>query len=810
MHTVQSIASEISKSSLPTTLFLGAGSSIPSGAPSGAALAAELTKNFFNGDKERDLADIAGRVELKFGRKPLIDFLRSKIDPLHPSKTVTQIPNFNFSRIFTTNYDLLVERAYHQASIDLPVVRSNKDYAFDERQYNTMLFKLHGCITEDRADGLSHGMILTDEDYSTYGRYRQIGFKFFEQSLATSNFVFVGYSMSDSNIKEYVERAIELTSQQNCPGKLYLLLYEEDEIEAQRWQNRGLNVAFGDLDRLLLALSSVDEDPNAVSIFSPVSNVSRHRVSAAISAINPLDERGGKGDLSKLVSGSAVTYSDIQEGFAFERSVANEIRQQISTSSSASIHVIVGPSGAGKSSAARLAMSALADNGLVCYEHKASVGVDFPTWRDIEREHFQNGETACVFFDEPNASQFAINQLATHIGDGKERSLSMVLTYHPSIWTFRTKSPALVKNAILHDLSRLTPADVNSIATHVRNLPQLARLLSQDVQSMTHSEMARMVSRKARSDLFVSLKYLFELRSLDEIVLKEFDQLGRNQPKEIRSDIRSLYETVSFLEAAGRHVHRQMVLRLSDVQADEIGDLLDYLEGVIFESERDDRIGGVYQWSTRHPRISSIIAGSKYSFARRKAFLKRIIESINPASAIERQFCAQLCNSDIGIESLPPEDQTEMYKLLTEVVPGERVPRHRLIRNLIRAKEFGPADLAIAEARDMRINDSVIHRYDVLLNVEKAANQSFLEDEDRLNLLSTAASKAMKSLSRRPDDKYNYESLCRATLALAQVSGDADQFDDALTRLRQSYQDLGDEQILGWIGRYESERVRLG
>ena len=809
MNDTQAIANAISESNIPTTLFLGAGASIPSGAPSGGALADELRKRFFEGDRRRELSDISGRVELKYGRTELIEFIRSKLKPLQPSNTLLQLPNFNFINIFTTNYDLLVEAAFDEAGVELPIVRSNKDYAFDNRQYNTVLFKLHGCVSEDRCDGLNHGMIITDEDYITYRTFRQIGFQHFEQSLATSNVVFVGYSMADANIKEYVERAVELTRSQECPGQIFLLLYEEDEIEATRWTNRGLRVGFGDLDALLAALASVDQDSMSVSIFSPISKMPKHLIAAEISSVNPEEEGKKASNLTHMIIGSPVTYADIQAGSAFSRSVVTETIQQVMSTDLSSMHVLLGPSGSGKTSAGRLAMHELSQRGIVCYEHKAHVAVDFPTWQDVEKEHYKNGERACLFLDEPNASQYAVNQLSKYLGQTQKRSLSVIIAYHPSIWSYRTKSPELTTKASVHDLSLLTPADVQSIAIHVKQSPALARLLSVDIQSMTHSEIASTISKRARADLFVSLKYLFETKSLDEIILREFDQLGRHQPDAIKTSIQSLYETVALLEACGRHVHRQMVFRVTDVEVEEISDLLDYLEGVVFESERDQHIGGTYQWTTRHQRIARIIAESKFSTRERYDVLERVVRSINPASKLERQFSAQLCNSEIGIESLSRDEQTMLYRLLVDTVPGERVPRHRLVRNLIRQGAFGDAELVIAESRDMNINDSVINRYDVQLNVAKAEKLDFLGAQDRLNLLDAAVSKATKSLSRRPDDMYNYENYCRASLALAQNGGGVEEFGVALQELKEAHKTLGDPFMVNWIGKYESEMARL-
>ncbi len=808
METTESIANAVAQSSIPTVLFLGAGASIGSGAPSAANLAEFLRTEHLPHERPRELSDISGRIELMWGRTTLTKSIRSVLSKLTPSAALSNLPNFNFSSIFTTNYDTLVEKSFEQSKIDIPVIRSNKDSAFDHRQYNTILYKLHGCITEDRADGLSHGMIITSEDYQTYDQYRQIGFRQFDQSLATSNVIFVGFSMSDANIREYVERALKTISTQECPGKIFLILFEEDEIDALRWENRGLRVAFGDLDSLLNSLATTNEDPRKVSIFSPITSAPRYQIAAEISSIFPSSETLKKPNLRRLVSGGELSYADIYNGYAFPRSAAREIVQQMINQDSAQLHVLLGPSGSGRTSAARMAAYDLMQKGFACYEHKSNIGIDFATWKDVDLGHQRRGERAVLVLDEPNASQFAVNQLASFLQDGNH-ALSLIIAYHPSIWSFRTKSPALVKKARIHPTHKLTPSDISGIVNHVRKIPDIAKLLDRRVQALSNHEIEQIVSRRAKSDLFVSLKFLFESKSLDEIILKEFDRLGRFRPKSITSDILNIYKIVALLEASGRHVHRQMVLRLCELEYGEIAEILDYFDGVLIEFERDSRVEGAYVWKTRHPKIAAIIAESKFSTKEKIDIFENIIRTINPASKIERQFCAVLCSSEIGIESLAKSDQTQIYQLLCDALPGERVPRHRLIRNLIREKRFGEAEIAIAESRDSRINDSVIFRYDVDLNVAKAEHLDFLDANDKNNLLETAVGKATNSVSRRPQDMHNYDSLCKASLAYALNGGDHEIFYSSVETLKAAFQEIGDELMVTWIAKYESEAARL-
>ena len=56
---------------------------------------------------------------------------------------------------------------------------------------------------------------------------------------------------------------------------------------------------------------------------------------------------------------------------------------------------------------------------------------------------------------------------------------------------------------------------------------------------------------------------------------------------------------------------------------------------------------------------------------------------------------------------------------------------------------------------------------------------------------------------------YSYENYCKASLALAQNDGGIEEFEIALQRLKGAHHKLNDPHMHGWIGKYESEMVRL-
>jgi hypothetical protein len=104
-------------------LFLGAGASIgaqhPSHIPipSGDNLRDLICDRFLGGAlKNRTLPAVAAIAANEIGLTALQKFISDHFDPFQPADFHQLIPTFRWKAIATTNYDLVVERAYRQVS----------------------------------------------------------------------------------------------------------------------------------------------------------------------------------------------------------------------------------------------------------------------------------------------------------------------------------------------------------------------------------------------------------------------------------------------------------------------------------------------------------------------------------------------------------------------------------------------------------------------------------------------------------------------------------------------------------------------
>jgi hypothetical protein len=149
-----------------TVLLFGAGSSIPSGAPSSADLAEQLAHNFdIAYTPDLLLSEISTIVEKKRSRVELISFLRSRISGLKPTGSLINLPLFSWLSVYTTNYDNLIENVYKHNNSSYKVLRSNFDFAMREDPVDISIYKLHGSIEEDVSDGKNSRIIITVGDY---------------------------------------------------------------------------------------------------------------------------------------------------------------------------------------------------------------------------------------------------------------------------------------------------------------------------------------------------------------------------------------------------------------------------------------------------------------------------------------------------------------------------------------------------------------------------------------------------------------------------------------------------------------------
>lgn len=205
-----------------TILFLGAGASVSDE----KQFFSKHIMNYYEDSihKKLGLDDITEFVDLlsansQFDRKDFDTFVYQLIKKLDPTKTHEIIASIPWRQIITTNFDLLIEKAYDNIRntanrcYDLVTIKNQKEMQRIVRRDQVKYIKLNGCASDRKA----YNFIFSSDDFQRVRPfYRSV---LSELSNVSDEILFlsVGYSYSDYFSKKLLE------------------LFDKEDFRRRRW-----------------------------------------------------------------------------------------------------------------------------------------------------------------------------------------------------------------------------------------------------------------------------------------------------------------------------------------------------------------------------------------------------------------------------------------------------------------------------------------------------------------------------------------------------------------------------------------------
>jgi NAD-dependent SIR2 family protein deacetylase len=309
-----------------TTLLFGAGASIPSGAPSGSQLARRLARLLSPEPEGAELSEVAQLVENRQSRAALIAAVRSTLNGLTPTAGLLALPEFDWLSIYTTNFDTLVEQAYKQRGRQLDVYRSNFDVGHP-RGDRTPLYKIHGCVSQDSADGFRSRMLITESDYDDYEKYRQTLFNALTQDMFTSDTVIVGQSLADRHLKDLAKKVISLRAE-GISTRVFLLVHEFHADRVELYSRLGIEVVHADLDKFLFALLSAGKTTSSPT-YSTSTETSLLTPGLVLTTVDVAHAATLPANAGRLFNGAPANYGDVQYGLTIPRVAQSRLEESI-------------------------------------------------------------------------------------------------------------------------------------------------------------------------------------------------------------------------------------------------------------------------------------------------------------------------------------------------------------------------------------------------------------------------------------------------------------------------------------------------
>lgn len=777
-----------------TVLLFGAGAAMPSGAPSVNDLIEDISKAFSIPSDGLSLAEISAIAEMKRSRSDLIGVIRKRFKGLRAKGALLNIPRHDWKSIYSTNYDELIEDAYSRAERPIQVFSSDFDFKAQDNPAATKYLKIHGTISKDSVDGFVFNLILTQMDYDNTSDYRQALYVRLQADMSPgSQVVIIGQSLNDPHLRELVEKVISTNQKVGAGGKVFILLYEKNENRAMLYEQRGLRISFGSLDTFMAAMDA--KLPASTLVFqdngSPLD---------AFPSLRPLtidvgDEIDtGPANASGMFNGWPARYPDINAGLTFDRSCVSEVVKFLE--SGGRFTCLLGASGVGKTTAARQAMLRLKGRGYYAWEHKTDFPLQVNHWIDVAKRLSSKEKKGVIFIDDAHVHLFELNNLIDGLVASGLDSLQLICAAAKNHWAPRIKTPHIFRLGREFNISRLDNAEIDQLLVLVETNPHLHKLVESGFSGFSRTERRRRLIQRCQADMFVCLKNIFASEKFDDIILREFNELDQNHG--------DVYRYVAAMESAGIRVHRQLVVRLLGISADAISSVLAGLVGIVSEYEINAR-EGIYGWKVRHDVIAAIIAHYKFFDPQQQIELfSSVIDNISPTYDIEVRTIRELCNMESGLSRIPDKaTQNNLLRRMMSIAPGERVPRHRLIRNLISLGEFEKADTEIRiYEKDFR-REAPIDRYKVLLLIARATETKGLKRSDRGVILEQARELAAAAAERYDGNKYVLGAYCEVGVHAFKILGSHTIFDEAMTALRRAESRLGDPDITKMVIKFE-------
>lgn len=785
-----------------TVLFLGAGASIPSGAPSGASLATTLVSTLTPGkDQSGDLMEIASILENRFDRKRVIDVIRKTLANLKPGGGLAAIPSYAWAGIYSTNFDRLVEIAYANAKKPLTVIRSNFEYGKTEASAGVVLYKLHGCISQDTTDGAKTGMTLTDSDYEEHREYREVLFRKLESDVTTKDVLIIGQSLRDPHLKRIIEETTKLHQKKGTAGKVFLLSYERDEDRASLWEKKGIRVASGSIDEFIEHLSGKVAKPTETAVVINAEGIQLPTaLLAATTDVSVAQQRPASA--IKLFNGRPGTFADIHAGLTFPRTVEASVIDDLSSSTGKPFHVVLGVAGVGKTTFARRILTELQRKGFQAWEHRGDFQLKDQEWVRVASALAKAGKPGVLLIDDCTSFLGRINAFVASLAKLPGNPLRVLLTSTTNQWVNRIKDPALFRLGVVTKLSALSSGDIDALLTLLEQKAEIKACVGGSFSNLSRLEQREQLRNRCRADMYVCLKNIFGNDDLDSIILREYAELP--------GELQDVYRHVSALEASGARVNRHLVIKVLGLPADKILAMLNQLEGLVEEYDIDQK-SGIYGWATRHQIIAQTI--SKFKFSEQieiESLIERVIETINPLVPLELRTLRDICSSDYGAYRISDDAaRIRIYRKMIDLAPGERVPRHRLIRTLLRRGENEEAAQEIRQFEELLGYDSPINTFKIRLAIQRSQMLAGIQARDRLAILREGCTVALRGIARIPDDKHAYKGYADLGVEIAEKHGQLDVLDDAIARIRSVIERILDPQLSDELSELERKRSKF-
>jgi cold shock CspA family protein len=603
-------------------LFLGAGASI--GAehpqrkqiPNGKELAKMLVDKFL-GPEYRGIP-LLRAAELAIAQSDLFtfqDYVASIFREFGPGDHHRLVPRFLWKAIFTTNYDLVIERAYEQAIAGkknlqtiVPFLK-NADRLEDnlKKPGSIPYVKLHGCMTVLRDQEIP--LIVTTEQYLEHRKYRSFLFERFSYLASQFPVVYVGSNLEDFDIRAILQ---DLKRTAKITPHSYILLPKLKPAEKTFWEgfpflsciDMTFEAFLGEIDveipenfRKLFEAKEVYEHPICERFEKtvPVPESVRTLVSRDLQYINK-DYKPTPLTPQQFYKGYYSDWSAVVYNYDFRRSVTDNIISEVFLQDESErgrfeeFYLIKGHAGAGKSILMqRLGWDAATDFNKLCLVLNSGL---FPEYESLLELYRLCAQRIFVFID-PVSRNSELIELWLRRATGDKFPLTIIGAERNHEWNVSCTSlvPYVTET---YELQYLKEPEIKELIGKLAEYKSLGYL-----EDLTYEQQKAELSQKAGRQLLVTLYEATSGRPFEEIIFDEYKSI-------VFPHAQSVYLTVCMLHQLGIPTRAGLISRVHSITFAEFSErFFKPLDFIVFTME--DKNSRDYVYLSRHPIVAEMV-----------------------------------------------------------------------------------------------------------------------------------------------------------------------------------------------------------
>ncbi len=593
-------------------------------------------------------------------------YVRSVFQDCQPAEFHGLLPTFKWRALATTNYDLVIERAYAQcnnrAQELVPFIRNGD--RVDEKLRSPrglMLLKLHGCITATADKSLP--LILSVDQYLTHKHGRDRLFDHLKDLSYEHPLVFIGHSLQDPDIRQLL---LELGSTDHRP-RYYTVTPNVTAPERRLWEGKRISPIEGTFEEFLTTINREISSPfrGVVPVSTPndlpisdrfivrdpglstdcleflENDVDYVRSGMSIEDLSPKMFYRGFGPLWAAVEGDLDVRRDIEDNILLDTVVQDH------NHADCRVYAVKGHAGSGKSVLLqRIAWEAAHSFGRLCLYLRPGGRLSFDAIRELSRVV---DDRIFLFVDDVDER---VAQLI-HVLD-QARRFSVPIVIFAAARTNEWNISCEELESYLTDefeVGYLSHREIDGLLGLLEKHRALYRL-----ESASREERQAAFVKRAGRQLLVALHEATLGKPFEDIIADEFAEIKPEQA-------RQTYLGICFLNRFDVPVRAGIISRVYGIRfTDFMKRFFQPLEGLVFA--RYDPRTRDYVYVTRHPHIAEIVVSRTLSGPNEKFDMYiQMLNSINVDYLSDQKAFRRLVAGRTLLKEFPDHQSAEAVYL---------------------------------------------------------------------------------------------------------------------------------------------------